>query len=209
MALNRIKVESNNSSKKSAVNDDRVPFTPIGSGEYEGRLVYVADLGLQERKFGGEEKAPCQQLALGIELVGKNHADGTPRYLWTRAFNIFPKMDEKSNEYKMYKVFDTNAKPDTVADWDAVLGEPCTVKVVAVPSKTDPTIKYDNISDLIPIPAKYRKGVQAQELNPCVGDCDDEENGATKALYGLAKYIWNKRLVEAPRKSIMEDDVPY
>lgn len=209
MALNRINTGTTASTETTST------FTPIGAGEYEGRLVYVADLGLQERKFKGEEKPPCQQIALGIELVGNDHADGTPRFLWTRAFNIFQKMDEKSVEYKMYKVFNTSAQADTVADWDAVLGEPCTVKVIAVKSK-DGSATYDNISDLIPIPHKYRKDVAPAKLTPAVGDAEDEDNEATKALYGLAKWIWNNR-IDMPKQKAKakikvvpeEDDVPY
>ena len=197
--------------------DGESNFTRLGAGEYEGRLVYVADLGLQERNFKGEEKPPAQQIALGIEIIGSDN-NGQPRLLFTRPFNIFYKMNELGVEYKMYKVFNTSAQPDTVADWDAVLGEPCSVKVIVTKSK-DGSAEYDNIDSLIPIPAKYRKDVGEARIVPAVGDCDDESNPVTQALYGLAKYIWEKR-IDMPTKKVKpkgthtvdvdaEDDVPY
>jgi hypothetical protein len=198
--------------------DGESNFTRLGAGEYEGRLVYVADLGLQERNFKGEEKPPAQQIALGIEIIGSDN-NGQPRLLFTRPFNIFNKMNELGVEYKMYKVFNTSAQPDTVADWDAVLGEPCTVRVIVTKSK-DGSAEYDNIKDLIPIPAKYKKDVGEARIVPAVGDCDDESNPVTAALYGLAKYIWEKRIdmpakaAKKPAKAIKqtvaeEEDVPY
>ena len=187
MALNRKVVATE---KKEF--DGESNFTRLGAGEYEGRLVYVADLGLQERNFKGEEKPPAQQICLGIEIIGSDN-NGQPRLLFTRPFNIFSKMSDLGVEYKMYKVFNTSAQPDTVADWDAVLGEPCTVKVVVTKSR-DGSAEYDNIADLIPIPAKYRKDVGEARITPAIGDCDDDSNPATQALYGLAKFIWEKRI---------------
>lgn len=214
MALNRI----NTSASKNT--DTESNFTRLGSGEYEGRLVYIGDLGLQERNYKGEEKPPCQQITLGIEIIGSDN-NGEPRFLWTRPFNIFYKMSDKSVEYKMYKVFNQNAQPDTVADWDAVMGEPCTVVVQTVKSK-DGSTEYDNVSDILPIPAKYRKDVGPARITPVIGDCDDDSNPATAALYGLAKFIWDKRITDAPKVAQkpakakqqpsaidITDDVPY
>jgi hypothetical protein len=176
--------------------DGESNFTRLGAGEYEGRLVYVADLGIQANTFD-TEKPPCQQICLGIEIIGSDN-NGQPRLLFTRPFNIFSKMNELGVEYKMYKVFNTSAQPDTVADWDAVLGEPCSVKVIVTKSK-DGSAEYDNIDSLIPIPAKYRKDVGEARITPAVGDCDDESNPVTQALYGLAKFIWEKR-IDMPKK---------
>ena len=85
MALNRVSPKAESSSNTE--------YTNVPAGEHEGRLVYVADLGLQERNFAGEEKPPAQQLALGIELVGQvqTMSDGgtVPRILWSKPFNIF------------------------------------------------------------------------------------------------------------------------
>ena len=212
MALNRIQTENNRSNNDNTESN----YTRLGNGEYEGRLVYIGDLGLQERIFKGEEKPPCQQITLGIEIVGSDN-NGEPRFLWTRPFNIFSKMSDKSKEYEYYTVFNPSAKPDTVADWDAVLGEPCSVVVVTTKSK-DGTKEYDNIHTLSSIPSKYRKDVGEARITPCVGDCEDESNEATAALYGLAKYVWEKRIdppkkskTKQPKKSEenIDEDVPY
>lgn len=193
MSLNRIQTENNRSNNDNTESN----YTRLGSGEYEGRLVYIGDLGLQERNFKGEEKPPCQQICLGLEIIGSDN-NGEPRFLWSRPFNIFSKMSDLSVEYKMYKVFNPNAKPDTVADWDAVMGEPCMVHVVATKSR-DGTAEYDNVGDITPIPAKFKAGIGAARITPCIGDSNDESNPATQALYGLAKFIFDKKL-DAPVK---------
>ena len=191
MSLNRINVRSTNSKEKS-------DFINLPEGEYEGRLIYVADLGLQERSYKGEEKPPAQQISLGIELLGQTvEFDGEtkPRLMWTKSFNIFSTMNEKGKEYMYYSVFNPKAEVDTVADWDKVLGEPCSVTVRHRQGKGEYADSvFDEISSLAPIPSKYRASVPEAELKPCVGDAEDPDNAATKALYGLSKYIWNKRL---------------
>ncbi len=173
-------------------------YAKLEDGEHEGRLVYVADLGLQTREFKGEVKSPAQQISLGIEILGQPVSiDGEekPRVLWTQPFNVFHEMSEKGNEFKFYKVFDTKARVETVADWDSVLGCPCNVSVGKRQS-ADKTKEYDNIDALTPIPAKYQGNVPAAELEPCIGDADDDSNLCTLALFGLAKFVYDKRLEE-------------
>jgi hypothetical protein len=71
------------------------------------------------------------------------------------------------------------------------------VRLPAGASQAAPT--PNNIDKLIPIPAKYRKDVGEARITPAIGDCDDESNPVTQALYGLAKFIWEKR-IEMPKK---------
>ena len=189
MALNRVspKTERSNSSSE---------YTNVAEGDHEGRLVYVADLGLQERNFAGEEKPPAQQLALGVELVGQvqTMTDGgtVPRILWSKPFNIFQTMNERGNEYKYYKMFVPTAQEGQVADWDKVLGLPISV-VVSHSTSGDRT--YDNISALNPVPTKYRDQVaDAATTQTAVGDAEDANNAATKAMFGLVRFIHEKRI---------------
>lgn len=179
---------------------NRAEYENLEAGEYEGRLAYVGDLGLQAREFRGEEKPPCQQISLGIELVDSTVViDGNeqPRLMWTRPINIFHTLNEKGKELEYYKVFDSSAKEGQVADWDSVISEPCSVNVVHGTSKADPSAKYDNIGSVTPIPAKYKDGVSAMRISDaCVGDADDLDNPATKALFGLARHVFDKRLDE-------------
>lgn len=201
--------------------DSNVEYDNIPEGQHEGRLVYVADLGLQERSYKGEEKPPAQQLSLGIELVGKTITiDGKeqPRVLWTRPFNIFYQLNDMGKELAMYKVFSPTAKEGQVADWDSVLGLPCDVTVVHKQGTDGNT--YDNIDNITGIPERYQDNVGAAlTTDMAVGDSEDENNPATKALFGLAKYIHGKRLSSnAPvlksvtadeSKEEFKDDIPF
>lgn len=190
----------------------------LEEGEHEGRLVYVADLGLQSRNFAGEEKPPAQQVSLGIEIIGKHvEIDGEkkPRILWTKPFNIFNRMNEKGSEYAMYKIFNPKAQPDTMANWDSVLGCPVSVQVIHTKGKGENADRvYDNIRSLAPIPVKYQADIADAETEPAVGDADDETNPVTAALFGLPKFIWAKRLdayappekpKAKPKKAVDED----
>jgi hypothetical protein len=189
MAINRVSPQAEKSTST-------IEYTNVAEGEHEGRLVYVADLGLQERNFAGEEKPPAQQLSLGIELVGQEQtlSDGgtLPRILWSKPFNIFQTMNERGNEYKYYKMFVPTARDGEVADWDKVLGMP--INVVVTHSKSGDRT-YDNISSMSAIPAKYQDQVPpAATAQMSVGDAEDENNVATKAMFGLVKYLHDKRV---------------
>jgi len=189
MAINRVSPQAEKSTST-------IEYTNVAEGEHEGRLVYVADLGLQERNFAGEEKPPAQQLSLGIELVGQVQtlSDGgtLPRILWSKPFNIFQTMNERGNEYKYYKMFVPTARDGEVADWDKVLGMP--INVVVTHSKSGDRT-YDNISSMSAIPAKYQDQVPpAATAQMSVGDAEDENNVATKAMFGLVKYLHDKRV---------------
>jgi hypothetical protein len=159
----------------------------LPEGEYEGRLAYVADLGLLKREFKGEAKPPAQQIAVGIEILGKTRTfEGveSPLIMWDNGFNIFSTMTEKGTELKRYAVFKPSAKEGEVADWDAVLGMPCNVTVVH-----NATGEYANIDNLQPIPTKYQKDVEPMATSDaCTGDIGDENNPAQKALYGLPRW---------------------
>lgn len=190
MSLNRISPQAEKSTAT-------MEYTNVPEGEHEGRLVYVADLGLQEKNFPGEEKPPAQQIALGIELVGQEQtlSDGkkVPRIVWSKGINVYQTLAEKGNEYKFYKMFVPTAKVGEVADWDSVLGMPINVVTFHNVGKDGNT--YDNISDMSAIPAKYQDQVlPAKTTEMAVGDAEDENNIATAAMFGLVKHLHKKRV---------------
>lgn len=189
--------------RSEAQTSTTVEYAKLDNGEHEGRLVYVADLGLQTREFKGEVKPPAQQISLGIEILGHPvtiDGEEKPRVLWTQPFYVYHEMSDRGWEFRHFKVFDPTVQPETVADWDRVLGSPCNVAVGKRQSK-DKTKEYDNIDALTPIPSKYHSNVPAAELEPCIGDADDPANACTMALFGLPKYVFDKRLEG--------DDAPY
>lgn len=186
----RVQEESNN-------NED---FEILDAGEYEARLVYVADLGVQEGMvYKGVKKADRQQLALGLELLGKTRTvDGKelPQIVWSKPFNIFSNLLNLGDELPLYKVFEVTAKEGDKADWDEQLGKPCNVTIVHVQGKgANSENTYANVDNLAPIPAKYQKDVEPMATSDmCTGDADDENNPAQANMYGLPAYVWGKRI---------------
>lgn len=179
-----------------------VTFEALPPGEYEGRLVYIADLGLQSRDYKGEEKPPCQQISLGIEICGQSVTiddEEVPKLLWTKPFNIFAKLNDKGKEMELYQVFNPKAEEGTVADWDKYMGDPCSVYITNREGKGDYQGKvFEEIGKVSPIPSKYRSSVPEARLTPAIGDAEDLENPATKAMYGLVKFVHNKRIAHVP-----------
>jgi len=184
--------------RRSAPREGGVEYEKLANGEYEGRLVYVADLGLQVREFKGEVKSPAQQLSLGIEILGHPvtiDGEEKPRILWVQPFYVYHELNAKGKEMAYYSVFEPHAEEGEIADWDSVLGEPCNV-VVTKRKSTDGKDEYDHIAAITPIPARYRDNVPLGEIEPCIGDADDESNPCTLALFGLPKFVWSKRIEE-------------
>jgi len=213
MSLNR-NSQSANSGKST------LKFTNAPEGENEGRLLYVADLGLQRKEYMGEYVGDVQQIALCFEIIGQTvELDGSekPRILWTKPFYIYKTMGEKSKEYQYYKVFDPMAQPESVPDWDAQLGKPCNVIVQHVKGKgANADRLYDNIKDLVSIPAKYQSGVAPMKLKPAVANCEDTDSDAIKSMFGLSKMVWERRIKqggssEKPAGNFddFDDDIPF
>lgn len=186
--------------------------------EHEGRLVYVADLGLQSVEYKGEKKPDTQQISLGIELVGNNvtiDGDQKPRFLWTKPINIYYTLTERGKELEYYKIFNPAAQVGEVADWDAVLGTPCSVIIQRNESGGR---TYDNIGSLNPIPQKYHDNVGAARITDmAVGDADDDNNPAQKAMFGIPRATHGRRLnqpkvatAKAPDSAVdFEDAIPF
>jgi len=168
--------------------------------DYDARLVYVADLGLQVNEFKGEFKGNFQQISLGIEVIGEVVEDEEgelhPRILFTKPFFIYDNLTERGTELKFYKLFVPKADEGDVPDWDAQLGKAISVSVVHVQGKGENKDKtYDNIAGLSKIPKKYIDDVGDAVAEVGIGDADDADNFVTKGLYGLPKYVLDKRIV--------------
>jgi hypothetical protein len=209
---------------QNTASESAIEYENLEAGEHEARLVYVADLGLQERSYKGEAKPPAQQISLGLEIIGKTvtlEDKELPRILFTNPFNIFSNLTEKGKELEFYRVFNSLAVEDTDADWEKYLGSPCNVIVKHTNGKGDNADKvFDNISHLTSIPKKYQADIEEAKTSPAIGDADDPENVVTKALYGLSKYVFDKRIEEeeeeAPKtrsakkqQDDFEDDIPW
>jgi len=198
MALNR-KAGTNVVKKES---DSEYIWDNLKSGGHEGRLVYVADLGLQEKSYAGEFQGNFQQLSLGIEIIGagKEDKEGVlqPRILWTRPFWAYENgFTEKGTELELYSIFDESAGVESDADWEAQLDKVCSVNVENVNGTGENKSKvYDNIKSLDKIPEKYQEGVGASTVQCGIGDSEDKSNLVTSSLFGLPKFVHAKRIIE-------------
>lgn len=199
MALAR-RTESSNDGGGSGID-----YENLATGEHEGRLVYVADLGIHNVVIKGKDKGMIQSIALGIEIIGQTitaEDKELPRFMWTKPFNIYDSLTEKGFEIQMYSVFDNTANVGEVPDWEAQLGKPCTVVVEHV-HKDDKT--YDNVKSLLSIPEKYQDGVGAAVLETGIGDSEDKDNDVNGKLFGLAKWVFDRRTV-ATDPALADDD---
>ena len=175
--------------------DSTIDYQNLDAGEHEGRLVLVADLGLQRKEYKGEFKGNFQQIALGIEICGKSFSiDGEekPVMLWTKPFVVYDSLTEKGNELVYALAFDPTARPDQSFDWDGQLGAPCNVVIGHTQDKQDPEKKYDNITRISSIPEKYRADVPTARMNTASGDGAD----VTSHLYGLTKFVYDRKVYE-------------
>lgn len=201
--------------------ESTIEYTNLEEGEHEGRLVYVADLGLQSKEYAGTFLGNIQQISLGIEIpdahLVDSEGDKLPRLLWTKPFYIYNSLTKKGIELEYYSIFDKSAEPGNVPDWEAQLGKPVSAYVEHVNGKGENSDRvYDNIKYLSAIPAKYQDGVAKNELVTCIGDSDDPENECTKALFGLAKFVYEKRVQGnsnavnlTPDDSVDDDDIAF
>lgn len=198
----------------------KIDYDNLSEGEHEARLIYVADCGLQLRDFQGDVKPPAQQIALCFEVLGSTiTVDGAeqPRIIWSKPFNIFGRMSGLSTEYGMYKAFVPTAQEETIADWESVLGKP--VNIIIKHHKKDADTTYDNVAGVSPIPAKYQDKVEkAVTTNFAIADSEDADSPAIKSLFGLAKFVHDKRLLgnegdsseeEAFDDAVFDDAVPF
>lgn len=197
-----------------------VEYKLLEAGDHDARLVFVADLGLQRKEYKGEYMGDFQQIALGLEIVGESvTVDGKerPRIMWTRPFYIYDTLTEKGVELKMYKTFVPTATDGQVPDWDSQLGKPCNVVVIHKEgSGANTGKKFDNIADISAIPAKYQDAITPAVTTPAIG----EGKEVTDNLYGLAKFVYDKRIKEVatdtpnqePRgesQNHFDDDIPF
>ena len=164
-------------------------YENLTAGEYEARLVYVADLGMHQDEYKGEVKPERQKITLGLELIGQTVTiddEEKPRFMWVRPFNIFNSLTEKGNEMKYYKVFDPACKEGDVPDWDAQIGKACSVYVEQNEKG------YDEITSVSAIPAKYQDDIAPATIEGGVGD----GAAVVDALYGLAKWTYDNQIKE-------------
>jgi len=185
-----------------------IVYDNLTEGEHDGRLVMVADLGIQIREHKGVAKGEAQQIALGIEILGETiTVDDVeqPRFMWSRPFFIYNTLTAKGKEIEFYSIFDPSCNEGELPDWEGMLGKPCTVMVEHT-HKDDKT--YDNIKALMPIPVKYQDGVAPATMDMGTGDSDVADDMVTGKLFGLAKWVFDKRVVAEPASADVGDG-PY
>mgnify|MGYP003389160486 FL=1 len=177
---------------------DQLTYTNLDAGEYEARLIYVADLGLQNRQpFKGEEKKPCQQITLCFEVLGSTveiNGEVKPRTLWMNPTNIFSSMGSMGNELPLYRAFVPSAKEDSVPNWEEQLGKPVTLNITHNVSNGR---TFDKIASVAAIPMKYQdKVAQAITTDFSVGGCEELDSPAIQNLRGFLKTNHENRITK-------------
>tara|TARA_R110002167_G_scaffold299111_1_gene503449 strand:- start:15 stop:638 length:624 start_codon:yes stop_codon:yes gene_type:complete len=204
--------------KRTAVRQvSAAPTDVLPEDDYDARLVYVADLGVQKGNPKYDQK-DNQQLALCLEIVGRTRefeGETVPQLLWGSAFNIFQKLNELGNEYKNFKIFEPSCQEGDVADWDKVLGVPCSVSTIINDRG------YAEIEEITRVAKKHLDGVlDSIVTDMCTGDVDDEDNPAQKAMFGLPRWLVDNNragheegeplVAQKPQASGIEDeDIPF
>ena len=189
--------------EKQMADEQKKTYENLAEGEYEGRLVYVADLGMQ-KPYNPEEKT-THQITLAIEILGETvdvNGEQKPRMIWAKEFNTFGNLTEMGIETKLLKVFNPLAKVGEKADWQSALGKPCSVVVTHRHDKKGNI--YDEIGRQISsIPAKYHDNVApALTTDMAVGtETESDTNPAQKALFGLMKWKFENNRVSSPSKA--------
>lgn len=184
--------------EKESSGNVEIEYENLEPGEHEGRLVFVADLGLQRSEQKGVHKGNFQQLALGIEIVGKTFKkDGEeyPVMIWAKPFFTYGILTERGNELPLALAFNSKAVEGVEFDWDAELGKPVTAVIInkTVKGKDGaPDHVYDNIARLVAIPEKYQAGVAEASIAPASGNGKD----VTDHFRGLVKFVWDKQVYE-------------
>lgn len=171
----------------------------LDKGDYEARLVTVADLGLQKVEWDGEFKGNYQHIALQFEVIGQGQLDDDgkyqPRVLWTRPIKVFAnKMSNAELEY--YRAFDPSATSDQVPDWEAQALKPVTLTINNIKSKKNPDRVYDSIVSVVRIPDKYADDVGAAVTEFGISDADNATDPLHERLFALPRQLFDDRIRE-------------
>ena len=174
-----------------------VEYSNLEAGEFEARLIHVVDLGMHNNSYMNEIKKPVQKLAMCFEILDNPvtiDEKEVPRTIWAAPFNVYYSLTAKGKEMQYYSLFNPQAKEGDIADWDSALGKPVSVTIENKPS-SDGQAMYDNITNIVAIPKKYQKDIsEAKTSDTGTGDDSDMNTPTMKALRGLAKYVFEKRI---------------
>lgn len=169
MALNASKVKSVSTGPKAE---------PLEAANYLGRVVQVIDMGMQEqRPYQRQEKPPAHEIMLTYELgtefmKDEKGEDDTTRPRWiSESFPLHNIKADLAKSTKRAKELDPSMKLG--GDFAQMVNLPCTVTVVAVPSKKDVNTIYNNVANITP----PMKGIPIPELvnPPKVFDLDEPD----------------------------------
>lgn len=156
----------------------KYPVAP--AGVHPGRISHVVDIGVQNREWKGEVKAPARQLAINIEMVNSEYEqDGEKRRhrISPRPFNVMT--DSKAALQKFLKAIDP--KNTINGDFTKLAGLPLMVSVIhTTKAKDGKEITYANFGGAMPAP----EGFPIKELsgNPILFSFDEPTEDQYKLL---------------------------
>ena len=80
-----------------------VEYDNLVGGDFEGRLIYVADLGLHTHEHKGVQKPDVQKLAMCFEILDNPvtiDGEQVPRTIWAASFNVYNSLTALGTELK-------------------------------------------------------------------------------------------------------------
>lgn len=129
---------------------------PIPAGNYVGRCFQMIHIGTIAEYFNGEPKN-LNKVRIGWELPTERRVfkeeNGEQPFVVSKEFTL--SMNEKSNLRKMlasWRGKDFSEDEAKKFDITKLLGVPCMINVIHKPKASDPTVIYEQIATVSPIP---------------------------------------------------------
>lgn len=168
MALNASKVKQESSSPRAPTLDE---------GAYPARLVGIIDLGLQPQSYGGEAKAPKNQLQIIYESTDEfmpdedgNPNEEKPRWFW-EDFPLNHIKSDKATSTKRYMALDPQLEFN--GDWAKLIGRPVIVGLTRTKGRDGN--EYNNVGSTSTMRAKEADKLPELVNSPILFDLESPD----------------------------------
>lgn len=153
-------------------------YAAMDAGSYPARLVRVVDIGVQpQRAYQGKEKPPVRMIQVTYELSDEfaKDEDGqemtdNPRWVWEE-FPFYSLTSDRAKSTIRYNALDP--AHDFGGDWSQLISSPCVVTITREPGRNDPSMFFNNISNVSAMRAKEAEKLPSLVNEPLLFDMDE------------------------------------